>query len=159
MIQVGAAEFGKGSEIIVDVFGLGIDRLIRHLRAEAFDALVVFDRPAVLAISIHLIPNKKRPDVRFDGQRADAFADGIIAVLRPSNFGIAIADEIGRHRAEGSARPIEAVIESRGEQSGFETVAPEDGLLAKRDTLDREEFLGVGGPVTGYGVGFEIDDL
>jgi hypothetical protein len=49
------AEFGEGREIVVDVFGFGIDGLVRHLRAQAFDPLVVFDCPAVLPFGIHLI--------------------------------------------------------------------------------------------------------
>jgi len=79
--------------------------------------------------------------------------------LGASDFDVAIADHVGLHGAEGSAGPLEAVIESRGEEAGFKTVAAEDGLLGKRDALDGEQFLGVGGPVTGDGVGFEIDDL
>ena len=99
------------------------------------------------------------PDVRFDGHGAEAFAGGIVAVLRASDFDIAIADHVGLHGAEGSAGPLEAVIESRGEEAGFKTVAAIDSLLAEGDALDGEEFLRIDGPVAGDGVGLEIDDL
>jgi len=79
--------------------------------------------------------------------------------LGASDFDIAIADHVGLHGAEGSAGPLEAVIESRGEEAGFETIAAIEGLLGKRDALDGEEFLRIDGPVAGDGVGFEVNDL
>ena len=157
------AEFGEGREVFGNVFGFrgefGVGRLIRHLRAQAFDTLVVFDRPAVLAVGVHLIADQKLPDVRFDGHRADAFAKRIVAVLRASDFDIAIADHVRLHRAERSTGPLQAVIESRGEETGFEPVAAKNGLLRECDALDCEQFLGIRGPVEGDGVGFEVDDL
>ena len=54
---------------------------------------------------------------------------------------------------------VESVIESDGEEAGFEAVTAKDGLLGKGDALDGEEFLGVGGTIAGDGVGFEVRDF
>ena len=65
-IEPAVAEFGERREVVADVFGFRGDRLIRHFRTQAFDAFVVFDGAAVLALGIHLIANQKLPDIRFD---------------------------------------------------------------------------------------------
>ena len=158
MAEVGAAEFGERCEI-VDDFGLGIDGLIRHFRAQAFDSLVVFDGAAVLAIGIDLITDEKSPDVRIERHLAHSFAGGVVAILRAGDFDIAIADHVFTHGTKGPAGILDGVIESGGEEAGFEAIAAQDGLLTECEALDCEEFLGVGGTVTGDGVGFEIRDL
>jgi hypothetical protein len=137
----------------------GVAGLIRHFRTQAFDAFVVFDGAAVLAIGIDLLAAEKSTDIGLDGHLARALSGGVVAVLRAGDFDVAIAEEVCRHGTEGLAGGVEGVIESDGEEAGFETIAAEDGLLAERDALDGEEFLGVGGAVAGDRVGFEVRDF
>jgi len=74
-------------------------------------------------------------------------------------FDIAVANHLFAHGTEGSAGFLDGAIESDGEEAGFEAITAQDGLLAERDALDGEQFLGIGGAITGDGVGFEVRDL
>jgi hypothetical protein len=54
---------------------------------------------------------------------------------------------------------VERFAEAVGEEAGFEAGGAEDGLLGEGDALDREEFLGVDGPVEVHQVFPEVGDL
>ena len=59
---------------------------------------------------------------------------------------------------KGLAVGVHGVIEAGGEEAGLEAGAAEERVLGDGDALDGEEFLGVGGAVTGHEIGAEIGD-
>jgi hypothetical protein len=133
--------------------------MIRHLRTQATEPFPIFDCPAILALGVGLIAHQNAPDVRFLHHDAEAFAESEVAVLRAGDFDIAIARELLVHEADGAAIALEAVIEGGGEEAGFEPLAAQHLLLAEGDAFDGPEFLGVGGPIAGDSVGFEVADF
>jgi len=108
---------------------------------------------------VGLKADQKSPVIRFLCNAAETFGGGEVAVLRASDFDIAIAGEIDRHGADGIAALIESFVEGGGEEAGFETGAAEHLLLADGHALEGHEFLRVYRFVTGHEVGFEIRDL
>jgi hypothetical protein len=56
-------------------------------------------------------------------------------------------------------RQFQTFFEGAGDEPGFETVAPEQGMLGQGYALDGEEFLRVDGLINGDEVGAELGDL
>ena len=153
------ANFFRLSLIIND---FGIDayaRFVRHFVAERFEAIEILDGAAVFALGLRPVAEHQANRVRFLRDAAEAFGYAVIAVLRASDFDIAVADHVRVHRDEGVVGAVEDVIEGAGEHARVETRTAKHHLLRESDSLDRDEFLGVYGFIAGDSVGFQFVDF
>ena len=63
------------------------------------------------------------------------------------------------HEDQGPVPFIDGLVEAGGEDAGLQAGGAEHGLLGQGDAFDGEEFLGVDGPIDGYGVVAEMADF
>ena len=112
-----------------------------------------------------LVTEEEGPGVALAGDAAEAFGEGVVAVLGAGDF--EVADQIFGHGDDGVAGAVQGFVQASGEEAGFEAGAAEEGVLGESDALEGEQFLGVDGVVDGdqvvlkasHGVQvFEADD-
>ena len=133
---------------------------IRQLAAQGFEALEFLDCATVKAFGLSLVAEEEGPGVAVAGDTAEAFGEGVVAVLGAGD--LEVADQVFGHGDDGVAGAVEGFVQAGGEEAGFQAGAAEQGMLGEGDTLDGEQFLGVDGPVDGdevvleAGYGFQV---
>jgi len=92
-----------------------------------------------------LVAQEQRPGIALAGDAAEAFGEGVVAVLGAGD--LQVADQIFRHGDDGVAGAVEGFVQAGGEEAGFEAGGAEQGMLGKGDALEGEQLLGVDGLV------------
>jgi len=115
------------------------------------------DCAPIVAFGLGLIAQEQGPTGGGFRHAVETLAEGVIAVLGAGDLDI--RGEFRGHREERPPAGIEGLIETGGEEAGFETRGAEEGLLGEGDALDGEELLGVDGLVDGEEVGAEMGDF
>jgi hypothetical protein len=124
---------------------------------QGFEALELFDCPAVLAFGLGLVAQQQGKTVVLADQSVEAIAQQVVSVLGLADFDI--RGELGVHGHAELSAGVEGLAQAEAEESGFEAGGSEDGLLGEGDALDGEEFLGVGGLVEGDEIFSKVGDL
>jgi len=107
-----------------------------------------------------LVAEEEGPGVALAGDAAEAFCEGVVAVLGAGNF--QVADQVFGHGDDGVAGAVEGFVQAGGEEAGFQAGGAEQGMLGEGDALDGEQFLGAAqghaGLVDGDQIGLEAGD-
>jgi len=124
---------------------------------QRLEPLEFLDRAPIMAFGLGLIAQEQRPAQGGFRHAVETLGEGVIAVLGAGDLDI--PGELLGHREEWTPAGVEGLIETGGEEAGFEARGAEEGLLGEGDALDGEEFLGVDGLVDGEEVGAEMGDF
>jgi len=139
------------------LFGLSREiRFVRQLVAQGAEALEFLHRTAVKSFGLGLVAEEQRPDVALAGDAAEAFGEGVVAVLGAGD--LQVADQIFGHGDDGVAGAVQGFVQAGGEEAGFQPGAAEEGVLGEGDALEGEQFLGVDGLIDGDEVVLEAGD-
>ena len=130
-----------------------------QFRAQGAEAVEFLDGAAVVALGLGLVTEEEEPGVGLPGLAVEAFGDGEIVFLAEGDFTVAHAGHVLVHGVDGLAARAESLVETSGEETGFEAGGTDEGHLVKGDAFDGPEFLGVGGAVEGDEVVAEGDDF
>ena len=131
-------------------------RFVRQFAAQGFEAFKLLDGATVEAFRLRLVAEEQGPGVAFAGDPAEAFGEGVVAVLGAGDF--EVADQVFRHGDDGVAGTVQGFVQAGGEEAGLQTGTAEEGMLGEGDAFQGEQFLGVDGLVDGDEVGFETGD-
>ena len=129
---------------------------IRQLAAQGFEALEFLDCATVKAFGLSLVAEEEGPGVAVAGDTAEAFGEGVVAVLGAGD--LQVADQVFGHGDDGVAGTVQGFVQAGGEEAGFQAGAAEEGVLGEGDALQGEQFLGVDGLVDVDQVGPEARD-
>ena len=124
--------------------------------AQGPKALEFLDGPAVQTLRLRLIAQEEGPGVAVAGYAAEAFGEGVVAVLGTGDF--QVADQVFGHGDDGVAGTVQGFVQAGGEEAGFQAGGAEQGVLGEGDAFEGEQFLGIDGPVDGDEVGPEAGD-
>jgi hypothetical protein len=124
--------------------------------AESFEALELLHGSAKEAFRLGLIAEELREDIGLAKQAAEALGQTVAAILGLGDLDV--LDHLVMEKDEGPAIGVEDLVEAGGIDAAFDTGAEEGRLLGQGDAFDGEEFLGIGGLISGHEVGAEVVD-
>ena len=119
------ARFGRRQ----DVFGfrIGGDGFVWELGAEGLETVEILDGAAVEALGLGLIAEEELPGIGLAVQSVEADGEAEAAVLGAGDLDI--ADELIVEEVVRSAMGGDGLIQGRGEETGLQTSATEEGEL------------------------------
>ena len=139
----GAGGFDVGFVFVVELFGV-------ELAAELQEAMEIFDGAAVEPLGLSLETKEGGHDIGHAVVAIESECQAVGVVLASRD--IAAGREILMAKILGIAG---ALGEAVGEDTGFEFIEPENGVLREGDPFDRGALLRIDGLVGGEGTGDE----
>ena len=123
---------------------------------QGFEAFELLNRPTVVALRLGLVTEEESPGVALAGDAAEAFGEGVVAVLSAGD--LQVADQVFSHGDDGVAGAVEGFVQAGGEETRFQAGGAKEGVLGEGDAFEGEQFLRVDGVIDGYEVVPETGD-
>jgi len=113
--------------------GNGFVWFIWQFGPQGFEPFELLDCAAVVAFRLGLIADGQGPTVGLADHTMESFAQQVVAVLGARDFDIPVAGEFLVHEDSWVAVGVECLVETGGEEAGFEARGAEDSLLGEGD--------------------------
>jgi hypothetical protein len=125
--------------------------------AEGSDSVEILDGAAVLALGLGRIAQAQGQGVGLGGAVLKSSSQQEVVFLCQREFGV--VEESRPYLDNGRIGESETLVETGGQEAGFQAGNAEYGVLGEGDALDGEEFLGIGGLVELDEVGAKVGDV
>jgi hypothetical protein len=141
--------------LVWEGFGGGLRAI--DFRAEGLNAVEILDGAAVESLGLGRIAQAQGQGVGLGGAVLKSSGQQEVTFLCQREFGV---DEESRpYLDKGRIGESETLVETGGQEAGFQAGDAEHGVLGEGDALDGEEFLGIGGLVELDEVGAKVGDV